>query len=422
MKKIIALLLACLMVAGLFAGCQPAQPGNTNPSGESTEATPAAPQDITLTVWAPAEDQGDETKWLNQMLKKFEEAHPEYNITWKLGVCSEGDAYTNVSKDVAAAADVFMYANDQLGTLMQAEALAKIGGDYLAQVQNLNSDTLLSTVTYTDGGVYGFPYTNNTWFMYYNKAIFSEDDIKSLDAMMAKHKVAFPVTNSWYLASFYVAGGATLFGDKGIDGAAGIQLGDKATDVTKYLVNMVSNPNFMNDIDDGAAFAGLKDGSVGALFSGSWNAQKAKEALGENLGVAALPCITLNGQQAQLRSFAGSKAVGVNKQSSNPKAAMQLAAFLSTDEAQLAHYEIRGVIPSNKNLSSNDKIKADLVAYAEGLTMNTTAIGQPTIPEMGNYWGAADTMGKSLYNKEVTEANAAEHTQIFQDALNKSGL
>ncbi len=48
-----------------------------------------------------------------------------------------------------------------------------------------------------DGAVYGVPFTTNTWFMYYNKSMVSEDEIKSLDDIIAKNKITFPVSNSW---------------------------------------------------------------------------------------------------------------------------------------------------------------------------------------------------------------------------------
>ena len=433
MKKIIALLLAVMMVVGLFAGCQqtkpntttkPAAPSTTKPAGNETtkapETTAPKTEEITLKVWAPQEDQVDENSWLNVMLKKFEAAHPEYKITWELGVCSEGDALSKVTTDVSAAADVFMYANDQLGGMMQAEALAKLGGDYLAQVTKDNSETFVNTVTYTDGGVYGFPYTANTWFMYYDKSVFTEEDIKSLDAMLEKGVVAYQFA-SWYLMSMYAANGATLFGDKGIDAAAGIELGDGAVDVTKYLIDLAKNPNCKDDVN-GLGLSGLKDGTVNAMFSGTWDAAAVKEALGENFAAAQLPCITINGEQKQMKSFGGSKAIGVNKQSKNPKAAMQLAAFLSSTEAQLAHYELRGIIPAATELATNPTIAADVVAVAQSNTMANTAIGQPIIPEMGNYWGPADTIADAIVNGEVTYDNAAEQTQLFEDSANGSGL
>ena len=180
MKKIIALLLALVMVVGLVAcGGTTETPATEAPAANNdapaTEAPAAAEvEEITLKVWAPQEDQVDESSWLIQVQKAFEEAHPEYKITWDNGVCPEGDAATMVTADPAAAADVYMFANDQLGTLLQAGALAKLGGSYLEQVQADVSATYQNTVTATDGGVYGFPVAPNTWFMYYNKDLLSE--------------------------------------------------------------------------------------------------------------------------------------------------------------------------------------------------------------------------------------------------------
>ena len=95
MKKIIALLLAVVMVLGLVAcGSTP----NTDPTTGATEGNnggeTAEVTEVTLKVWAPQEDQVDENSWLIQVEKQFEAAHPEYKITWDNGVCAEGDAKT----------------------------------------------------------------------------------------------------------------------------------------------------------------------------------------------------------------------------------------------------------------------------------------------------------------------------------------
>ena len=47
-----------------------------------------------------------------------------------------------------------------------------------------------------------------------------------------------------------------------------------------------------------------------------------KEALGDNMGVAALPTFTLNGEEKQMMSYAGSKAIGVNPNTENMVAAV----------------------------------------------------------------------------------------------------
>lgn len=431
MKKIIALLLACMMVVGLFAACGEGKTTPTNAPAQNNDATkPAAteaqaeaePEEITLTVWGPQEDQVDENSFLQVACAKFAEQHPEWKITWSFGVSSEGDAGKNVSQDPSAAADVYMFANDQLGTLIQANAIAQLGGKYLDAVVADNSDSMIASVTSTDGGVYGIPFTGNTWFMYYDKSVFTEDDIKSLDTMLEKGKVSFPLTNSWYIASFFFANGGKIFGDAGVDAAAGVEFGgDKGTAVTEYLVNMHANPNFVVDAD-GSGLAGLRDGSVNAMFSGTWDAAAVQEALGDNFGAAQLPTITINGEAKQLKSFAGSKAIGVNPNCQNMQAAVALAVYLGSAEAQLAHYEMRGIIPTSLALTENATIQADAVAMAQANTVANTSVVQPSIPEMNNYWTPAENFGKAIVSGEVTADNAAEKTEALNTALNNTGL
>ena len=314
-----------------------------------------------------------------------------------------------------------MYANDNLNDLLASGAIARLGGSTLDYVNAEIPESLVNSVT-VDGAVYGIPFTSNTWFMYYNKSIFTEDDVKNLDTMLEKAKVAFPLTNSWYIASFYVANGCTLFED-GTNEAAGIDFGgDKAVAVTDYLVDLAANANFVNDAD-GAGISGLTDGSIGAMFSGSWDYQNVVDAIGaENVGAAQLPTITINGEEKQMKAFAGSKAIGVNPNCEDQDVAIALAAFLGSEEAQRAHYEMRGIIPANTTVANDEAVKADVVANAQAATTNNTAIMQPFVGNMGRYWSPAENMGKAIVAKEVTHDNAAQQTELMNESMNKDAV
>ena len=424
MKKLIAMLLACVMVLGLVAcGNTPAE--TTAPADNAPETTaPAAegPEAITLKVWAPQEDQVDANSWLCQMQAAFQAAHPEYAITWDNGVCPEGDAATMVTADPAAAADVYMFANDQLGTLLQANALAKLGGPFLEQVQNDVSATYVNTVTSTDGSVYGFPVAPNTWFMYYNKAIVGDADLTSMESILEKGIVAFEVKNSWYLPAFFFAAGGTLFGETGTDAAAGVQFGGEVgVNATNAVLDLLANPNFKVD-GDGFGNAGLKDGSVAAYFSGSWDYAGLYEALGENLGAVAAPTVMMNGAPAQLKAYAGSKAVGVNPNAKNMKAAMEFAAFLASADSQLVRFQLRNITPAVTALAENPDVAASIVAAAESATMANTSVAQPTIAEMNPVWGPVGTFGTNLADGSVTAENVAEMVDLLYTQLNEGGL
>ena len=424
MKKIIALLLACMMVLGLAAcgGTETTTTTGAAGGNQTTGAGTAEPEAISLKVWGPQAELGENNDgWLPQMCEAFDEAHPEWDITFTYEVCGEGDAGTNVTKDPTVAGDIYFFANDQLGTLLQANAIARLGGEVETQVKEDNSQGIVDSVS-VDGALYGVPFTTNTWFMFYDKSVFTEEDVKCLDTMLEKGKVSFPLTTGWYFGSFYVANGGTFFGD-GTDASKGIDFaGDKGVAVTKYLVELSKNANFVNDAD-GAGMSGLKDGSVGAIFSGTWDTANVKEALGEKWAAAPAPTYTLDGEAKQIAPFGGSKAIAVNPNSAQPKAASLLAAYLATPEAQLAHYEFNGTAPvSTELLKNNETIKADQSCAAAVATVADIAVTQPSIPEMGSYWGAAESMAKAIVNGEVTADNAEAKTADFNTALNDSGL
>jgi arabinogalactan oligomer/maltooligosaccharide transport system substrate-binding protein len=427
-KKVLSAMLVAAMTATMFAGCGSSDNGTTNDtqgaSTGKTDDTQVETQDVKLTVMGPSEDLDDaQGAWLKTECEAFNEEHPEWNITFDYVTCSEADAKDTVLQDPASAADVFLYANDQIADLVDAGALTKLGGDAAEYVKSSNSEAMAATVTY-NGDIYGVPYTSNTWFMYYDKRVFSEDDVKSLDTMLEKGKVSFPIDNGWYMASFYAANGCTIYGD-GTDASKGFDFGgDNAVAVTKYIVDLFNNKNFVMDSNDGSlGLAGLKDGSVNAYFNGNWNYDAVVENLGEeNVGVAALPTIKVDGTDCQLKAFLGSKAVGVNSNCANQEVAVKLAAYLGSEDAQLKHFELRKQAPVNTNLASNDEIAKDAVASAMANVAANCSIAQPIIP-MQAYWDAATPFGDAFVHGaegQITADNAKEKTEAFNEQLNSS--
>lgn len=408
-KRGLAILLTAVFAISMFAGCS----GETESAGEKEK--------VRLVVWSPSEDQSkDSGEWLQTMCEQFADDHPEWDITFVYGVADEATAADQVAQDPEASADVFMYANDRLTTLTDANALVKFGGKYREEIEKTNTEEVINSLT-MDGELYGVPFTTNTWFMYYDKSVFSEEDIKNLDTMLQKGVVSFPMTNSWYLPAFYIGNGCTLFGD-GTDESKGVDFGgEKAVEVTDYIIDLASNPNFKIDAD-GSGIAGLRDGSISAMFSGSWDANGVKEALGDNMGVAALPTYTLNGEEKQMMAYAGSKAVGVNPNCDDMVAAVELAVYLGSAEAQKAHYELRNVIPCNTDLLGQEEIVNDPLVMAQNNTFNFTSILQPFVSQMNNCWTPVENMGKGIRNGSVTHDNAEEQTEAMNEAMNSDGI
>ena len=378
-------------------------------------------ENVRLMVWSPSLDQAkDSGEWLQTCCNRFAELHPEWDITYVYGVVDETAAGTTISQDTEASADVFMFTNDVLNNLIDAGAIAKFGGIYADEIKATNSEALLASLT-VDDYIYGVPFTTNTWFMYYDKSVFTEEDVKSLDAMLAKGVVSFPFTNSWYLPAFYFGNGCTLFGD-GTQEELGADFGgDNAVEVTNYLIDLYNNPNFVVDAD-GSGLAGMRDGSIKAMFTGSWDAAALKEILGDNMGVAALPTFTLNGEEKQMYAYAGSKAIGVNVHSKYMVQAIQLAIYLGGAEAQQLHYDLRTVIPCNTELLADPAIASDELVAAQNETFDRTSILQPFVASMTNCWTPVENLGKGIRSGTVTHDNAAEQTKAMNDAMNSDGI
>lgn len=407
-KKLSAALAVTLTgatLAGLLTGC--------SRSGGA--------ESVRLMVWSPSEDQSkDSGEWLQTCCEKFAEMHPEWDITFVYGVADEATAASTVSQDAEASADVFLFANDTLTTLTDAGALAKIGGKYADEIRATNSESLVDSLT-LDDYIYGVPFTTNTWFLYYDKSAFSEEDVKNLDTMLEKGVVSFPFTNSWYLPAFYFGNGCTLFGD-GTQEELGANFGGEAgAQVTDYLIDLYNNPNFVVDAD-GSGMAGLRDGSIDAIFTGSWDAASIQEILGDDMGVAALPTFTLNGEEKQMYAYAGSKAIGVNSNTDYPVQAVELAIYLGSAEAQQLHYELRNVIPCNTTLLEDPAIANDPLVFAQNDTFDRTSVLQPFVAAMSNCWTPVENMGKGIRNGTITHDNAAEQTDAMNSAMNSDGI
>ena len=91
---------------------------------------------------------------------------------------------------------------------------------------------------------------------------------------------------------------------------------------------------------------------------------------------------------------------------------------------QELHFDLRNgsVIPAAVSLLSNEKFSTNPAAVAQNDTIANTSVLQPSIPEMGNYWANAGSMGSALANGEITAENAQEMTDKWNDGLNNTGL
>ncbi|MBQ2701357.1 MAG: extracellular solute-binding protein, partial [Clostridia bacterium] len=140
---------------------------------------------VKLTVWVSEADK----RFATGVAEEFKAKHPDKNYQIVIDIQGENDVATRVLNDVENAADVYSCLNDQLSKFINGDALARIAGERLERIKQVNSEDAIDSVTMTVGGtdgVYGMPYTDNTFFLYYNKSALSETDVKSLDGILSK--------------------------------------------------------------------------------------------------------------------------------------------------------------------------------------------------------------------------------------------
>lgn len=412
--KIICLALGCGLALATFAACDDKPKG---PGGNGNET-------VMLVIWLPKEDQ----EFGKAVANEYKEAHPDKKYNFQFGEQSESDAGTRVLQDVTNAPDVFAFASDHITKLVNGGALNRIGGTTLERIKAANTEDSVDSATITVAGeeqTYAMPFTDNTFFLYYNKAKLNESDVATVDGILSKcdtnHQFGYPMNDGWYSSAFYF--GKDLgyeveydeaFGETKITTDFGNETG-KA--VTNAIWNLVMNDKVKADSDDSKAVAGFQDGSMIAAVSGIWNKNAIQEALGENFGVAKLPTYTLNGEQVQLVAFAGYKLFGVCNYSPNKAEAIAFAEFFTNKENQLKHFDARGYSPTNKEAAAEDKIKNDPCVKAIQGTLEHSK-PQKNVPT--TLWTPLQALGNDMITKkdsfDLKKQLAAMVTSIQKNA------
>ena len=405
-KKVLSLTLVAAMMAGCLAGCGNADSkdeGTTAAAGDSTQAAASSDDAIQnlidattgtvdLTVWASEEDQDLTTK----LIDNFKGQYPDVDFNITLGAESESKAKDDILVDVEAAPDVYAFADDQINELVNAGALQAVQATYTYDVASANLAGSIEAAT-VDGTLYAYPMTaDNGYFMFYDSSVFTEDDIQSLDAMIeaakkANKKIAMDVSNGWYIYSFFQGAGLDLtLNDDGLTNTCNWNQAG-GTDVAQAILDLFKTGVFVDMGDEDQATA-IAEGTICAAVNGTWRADDAKAAWGDNYAAAKLPTYTVAGKQVQMSSYSGYKLIGVNPHSKNVGWSMLLAEYLTSEDVQITRFNERGLGPSNINASESDAVKADpaisaLAAQAAYATPQRVG---------GNYWTPAETLGTIL--------------------------
>ena len=435
MKKILALLLAAMMLLSLAAcggsssepatdagEAAPAEGGEAAPAEGGEEAAPAEGGSSELagtydvTIWAP-DAAVDLTKSQVDAFNSSNELGITINAT--VEPVSEADAASNMILDVSAGADLYFFAQDQLSRLIQANALTKLGQGAAAFVKDNN--TAGSTLAAQSGeDYYAYPLTaDNGYFMYYDKSVVPDEDADSLEAIIADCEAAgknfsFELENAWYNAGFFF--GTGCHSDWITDDAGNFIAidddfnSDNGLIAAKGIYKLVSSPIYVNSSN-----ADFASGSA-VVVTGTWNYATILEQLGDNFGVADLPSFEVDGTEYHIGSYSGCKLLGVKPQEDAVKGAAlnQLAQYLTNKDCQIARTVEFGWGPANKEAVQDESVTSNpaLTALAE---QSNYAIPQPNIH--GSWWDIAKVITTDIKASDGSDAALQAALQKYEDSV-----
>lgn len=416
-RKFLSLMLGVLMVFNLFA-CQSTPSGNT----DGDKVTPSDGEEsgvIELSVWA---EEGN-FEMLEGMFETFKQEYAgeaEFNIT----LISEGDANVrdDLLGDVHNAPDVFHFPDDQLTTLIAGGVLSAVPN--ADEVKAANLDDAVTAACLGDT-LYAYPMTaDNGYFLYYDKDYFTEEDVKTLDGIIAAaeaagKKFSMEFNSGWYLYSFFGNTGLDFgINEDGVTNHCNWNTveGDiTGMDVAEALIKLISSPAFVAQPDTDFV-TGAQNGSVIAGISGVWNAVSIKEAWGEDYGAVKLPTYTCKGQQIQMSSFTGYKMIGVNSYSEHLEWAHKLADWLTNEGNQQVRFEQRNQGPSNKVIAASDQLNT-VPAIQAVIAQSEYGVLQ----RVGNlYWDACMNFADTLLLKKPTGVELQELLDILVEGITAS--
>jgi len=366
---------------------------------------------VALSIWTDEES----VDLLKEELADFQEEHKEEaNFDFTISVESVATCKMMVLTDPKAAADIYTFADDQFEEIYNSNALLKFTkyqDEIIASVGGPNSGAAQAITK--DGDIYCCPLTaGNGYFLYYNKAYLSEEDVKSLDRILevaAKNDKKFTMDygSGWYIYSFFKAAGLEVgYNDDETSNMCNWNAVDTkytGVDVLEAMARIAANDGFVNCGDEGFV-DGVTDGTIIAGINGAWNASKVQAAWGEDYAATKLPTYTLNNDQIQMCSFTGYKMMGINAYTEYPDYCMKLVRFLTNEENQLKLFELTGECPANLQAAANEKVQNAPAIAALALQSQYGYVQRVA----DNYWDASSKLGiimasGNLDNRDLQE-------------------
>ena len=357
MRKILALFVASVLAVSLLAGCS---------GGGKVK------DDGVIRVWVGEES----AEFYQKICDEYIAAHADFGYKIEVKGMDTGSVAGTITNDPTAAADIYTVAHDNIGKLASTQCAKPIVDESLvSQVLADNPESFQTVIYSTLNGkeyLYGVPYISQALFLYYNKALVTEEQAKTFeglqeDAKAANTKAITVTGDDGFNMSFALL--ARKVSDKSttvklFEGAESVSggskgksncQGDDTVAIVRWLQDFASDPNGFKWASPDGWEADLNKDNKGALavIGGAWHYNSAKAALGEtNLGITLIPTFKLTdraveglstvkaGDEYRGGTFADCKCFMINANSAVSKYAkeQELIKYLSSKDVQNKSY------------------------------------------------------------------------------------
>ncbi len=411
MKRTLAILLALVMVLSLAActtkptdtpsnnnpqgGNEQPSGGNDQPTGQTGTSELAGTYEINVWVGEAAVD------LTKQQIENFNNTNDQgIKFVANVSPVSEATSADQMLADISTGADIYCFAQDQFARLVQGGALNKLGTKAAETVRAANDPGVVAAATSGDT-LYAYPLTSdNGYFMYYDKTVIPDEDVDSLEKLIADCEAANKYfafetnTSAWYIASWFFATGCVSEWTTGDDGSF-ISVKDTFNS-PEGLVAVKGMKKLIDSKCNLSSSSGDEFASDAAIVvTGTWNYEAIQKLLGDHMGVTDLPSFEVDGKEYHLGSFNGCKLMGVKPQEDAVKAAAlhKLAQFLTDEDRQMERFNALAWGPSNLNAQKSDAVQAN-PGLAALLKQNEYSIPQGQIH--GAWWDIAKVIGDDV--------------------------
>lgn len=375
MKRIMAVLLAVVLLSGILTAC------NTTPESSSATSVAAEGSDVTdnaltgkLVLWS----QWNETETQGQVFQEYADEYMQLheNVEIEIQWCGRDiDKVLKTAIDGGETIDIFDYPmayrnslEDQVIDLteLMTKAYSSTDGKPFNEIISPNLPALARAQTKTPDKQLAIAYQPFMYFFMYNASLFEQAGISTppttweeLDAACAKLKElgVSPITFDDFYATYLA--GAYLGKEKGTDfieqlisDSTGELWRDEAVvKMAKAFEDFAQKGYFDENVAGNKYPAGQIDvgtGKAAMYYNGTWLPNEIRDTAGPDFkwGAFTFPDTIEGKHEAEMTAAGGCCQLAISSACKNPELAMDFIAFIYSPENDQKMAELTASIPS----------------------------------------------------------------------------